>query len=139
MTSPATGPPTCTGDTTWKLPLTGEIVPGGIAASSDGEATFFGWAHTIDIGTGSQGDDAVWSLFVARIASDGTARWLRAFPGVDAAERRGDIAMSEAHKRDNRNPHQRRGDHEDTSIDAPEGGVLALRSPTTARSRRRTS
>ncbi len=121
------GPTTCTGDTTWKLPLTGEIVPGGIAASSDGEATFFGWAHTIDIGTGSQGDDAVWSLFVARIASDGTARWLRTFPGVDAAERRGDIAMSEAHDATIAIRIDGEVTVEDTSIDAPEGGVLALR------------
>ena len=88
----------CTGDMLWKLPLTGTIQPGGVAASDDGEIAIFGWAQTIDIGTGPEGDGTTWSLFAAGIHADGTPAWLDVFPGVDASTRAGAVAMNAQHR-----------------------------------------
>lgn len=121
------GTTACHGNPRWKLGLTGEIAPAGIAASSDGEATVFGWAKTIDIGAGPQGDPEVWSLFVARVSGDGSARWLHTFAGVDAAERSGGAAMSEAHEATIVVRVEGQMTIAGKAIDASQGGVLALR------------
>ena len=117
----------CKGAVQWSLPLAGDLDPAAIAASSDGESTLAGWAHTLDIGGGAQGDPAVWSLVVARIGADGSPRWLRMFPGVDAAARSGRVAMSEAHEATIVVRVEGQPVIEGTTIDATSGGVLALR------------
>jgi hypothetical protein len=88
----------CTGDALWKLPLTGTIQMGGVTASDDGEIAIFGWAQSIDIGTGAQGDGSTWSLFAAGIHAGGTPAWLHTFPGVDASTRAGAIVMDAQHR-----------------------------------------
>jgi hypothetical protein len=88
----------CTGAPEWKVPITGNVVMGGVAASADGEAVIFGWAQTIDLGSGPQGDSSTWGLFVAGIAAAGAPRWLHVFPGVDASTRVGAVVMSAAHE-----------------------------------------
>ncbi len=117
----------CHGAVQWSLPLAGDLDPAAIAASSDGESTLAGWAHTLDIGAGAQGDPAVWSLVVARIGAHGSPRWLRMFPGVDAAARSGRVAMSEAHEATIVVRVEGTPVIEGTTLDATSGGVLALR------------
>lgn len=117
----------CLGASQWKLPLGGDLEPAAIAASSDDEATLVGWAHTIDLGSGPQGDPATWSLVVARIGADGSARWLRTFPGVDAAVRSARVVMTEAHEAVLTLRVEGQPTIEGATLDAAAGAVLALR------------
>lgn len=117
----------CLGADQWVLPVAGDLVPAAVAASTDGEATVVGWARALDIGLGAQGDGETWSLAVARVGADGAPRWLRLFPGVDAADRSARVAMNEAHEAFVVVRVEGQVTLDGAAVDAADGGVLALR------------